>query len=202
MAKITMTKRQPFWLAHIEAAMCSGEQLQRYKRLEQEKFAWPHRSSETLVTLSGEQLHWLLDGYDVFRASQLRQPVAAGILTAAARWVSLPTLEVKLVLVPAFRSHGICGTTHIFAFLGNHCPAFGPWPYSTRCGDNHLSRRRAHGLVGISYQRLTANRVRSRCRPTRKAMRLCSRLIAGIGQKDGNGKLRVISQTVPRPRAS
>ncbi len=38
-----------------------------YKRLEQEKFAWPHRSSETVVQLSGEQLHWLLDGYDVFR---------------------------------------------------------------------------------------------------------------------------------------
>jgi transposase len=38
-----------------------------YKRLEQEKFAWPMRSSETMVTLSGEQLHWLLDGYDVFR---------------------------------------------------------------------------------------------------------------------------------------
>jgi transposase len=38
-----------------------------YKRLEQEKFAWPLRSQETVVSLSGEQLHWLLDGYDVFR---------------------------------------------------------------------------------------------------------------------------------------
>lgn len=38
-----------------------------YKRLEQEKFAWPLRSSETMVTLSGEQLAWRLDGYDVFR---------------------------------------------------------------------------------------------------------------------------------------
>lgn len=38
-----------------------------YKRLEQEKFAWPHRSGECVLTLSGEQLHWLLDGYDVFR---------------------------------------------------------------------------------------------------------------------------------------
>lgn len=38
-----------------------------YKRLEQEKFAWPLRSSETMVSLSGEQLGWLLDGYDVFR---------------------------------------------------------------------------------------------------------------------------------------
>src|SRR5690606_28561931 len=38
-----------------------------YKRLEQEKFAWPLRSQATVVSLSGEQLHWLLDGYDVFR---------------------------------------------------------------------------------------------------------------------------------------
>ncbi len=38
-----------------------------YKRLEQEKFAWPMRHAEAVVTLSGEQLHWLLDGYDVFR---------------------------------------------------------------------------------------------------------------------------------------
>ena len=27
-----MTKRQQFWLAHIEAAMISGEQLQRYAK--------------------------------------------------------------------------------------------------------------------------------------------------------------------------
>lgn len=38
-----------------------------YKRLEREKFAWPVRSSESVVTLSGEQLHFLLEGYDVFR---------------------------------------------------------------------------------------------------------------------------------------
>jgi transposase len=38
-----------------------------YKRLEQEKFAWPHRSGESVITLTGEQLHWLLDGYDVWR---------------------------------------------------------------------------------------------------------------------------------------
>lgn len=37
-----------------------------YKRLEQEKFRWPTRSSETSITLTGEQLHWLLDGYDVW----------------------------------------------------------------------------------------------------------------------------------------
>jgi transposase len=38
-----------------------------YKRLEREKFHWPVRAGETVVTLSGEQLNWLLDGYDVFR---------------------------------------------------------------------------------------------------------------------------------------
>jgi len=38
-----------------------------YKRLEQEKFQWPVRVSDAVMVLSGEQLHWLLDGYDVFR---------------------------------------------------------------------------------------------------------------------------------------
>jgi transposase len=38
-----------------------------YKRLEQEKFRWPLRSNEDVVILSGEQLNWLLDGYDVWR---------------------------------------------------------------------------------------------------------------------------------------
>jgi transposase len=37
-----------------------------YKRLEQEKFHWPVKSTETTLTLSGEQLYWLLDGYDVW----------------------------------------------------------------------------------------------------------------------------------------
>lgn len=38
-----------------------------YKRLEQDKFAWPLGMSDVVVTLSGEQLNWLLDGYDVWR---------------------------------------------------------------------------------------------------------------------------------------
>lgn len=38
-----------------------------YKRLEKDKFHWPRRSEETVVTLTGEQLNWLLDGYDVWR---------------------------------------------------------------------------------------------------------------------------------------
>ncbi len=32
MAKMTMTTRQQFWLTHIQAAMRSGEQLQRYAK--------------------------------------------------------------------------------------------------------------------------------------------------------------------------
>lgn len=38
-----------------------------YKRLERDKFHWPRRIDEAVVTLSGEQLNWLLDGYDVWR---------------------------------------------------------------------------------------------------------------------------------------
>jgi carboxypeptidase C (cathepsin A) len=32
MKKMTMTKRQQFWLAHIQAAMRCGEQMQRYAK--------------------------------------------------------------------------------------------------------------------------------------------------------------------------
>jgi transposase len=38
-----------------------------YKRLEKDKFHWPRRSEEAVITLTGEQLNWLLDGYDVWR---------------------------------------------------------------------------------------------------------------------------------------
>ena len=38
-----------------------------YKRLERDKFHWPRRSDEQVMTLSVEQLNWLLDGYDVWR---------------------------------------------------------------------------------------------------------------------------------------
>ena len=31
------------------------------------KFAWPMKANEVVVTLSGEQLNWLMDGYDVWR---------------------------------------------------------------------------------------------------------------------------------------
>lgn len=38
-----------------------------YKRLEQQKFEWPTRHGEDVLTLTGAQLNWLLDGYDVWR---------------------------------------------------------------------------------------------------------------------------------------
>ena len=35
-----------------------------YKALAEEKFRWP-RHDQTLLTVSGQQLNWLLDGYDI-----------------------------------------------------------------------------------------------------------------------------------------
>jgi transposase len=38
-----------------------------YKSLAEEKFHWPRSAAEEVVTLSAEQLNWLLDGYDVWK---------------------------------------------------------------------------------------------------------------------------------------
>ncbi len=38
-----------------------------YKRLEKEKFKWPRRWPGAEISLSEQQLHWLLDGYDITR---------------------------------------------------------------------------------------------------------------------------------------
>ena len=35
-----------------------------YKALAEEKFRWP-RSDEIVISLSGQQINWLLDGYDI-----------------------------------------------------------------------------------------------------------------------------------------
>ncbi|VAW76072.1 Mobile element protein [hydrothermal vent metagenome] len=37
------------------------------KRLEKEKFKWPHKHESEIITLTGQQINWLLDGYDVMR---------------------------------------------------------------------------------------------------------------------------------------
>ena len=36
-----------------------------YKRLEKQRFYWPDESSNAVITLSGQELNWLLDGYDI-----------------------------------------------------------------------------------------------------------------------------------------
>ena len=37
------------------------------KRLEKARFHWPRRADSDVVNLTGQQLNWLLDGYDVMR---------------------------------------------------------------------------------------------------------------------------------------
>lgn len=37
------------------------------KRLEQERFHWLRRPGEAVATISGQELNWLLDGYDIAR---------------------------------------------------------------------------------------------------------------------------------------
>jgi transposase len=37
------------------------------KRLEKSRFFWPRKSSDDVVTLTAQQLNWLLDGYDISR---------------------------------------------------------------------------------------------------------------------------------------
>ena len=36
-----------------------------YKRLEKNRFKWPHKVKEATMTLSEQQFNWLLDGFDV-----------------------------------------------------------------------------------------------------------------------------------------
>jgi len=38
-----------------------------YKRLEKQKFKWPSDHQESTLTMNGEQLNWLLDGFDLWR---------------------------------------------------------------------------------------------------------------------------------------
>ena len=37
------------------------------KRLERDRFKWPTHLTSTTVTLTGQELNWLLDGFDVWR---------------------------------------------------------------------------------------------------------------------------------------
>jgi transposase len=38
-----------------------------YKRLEKQRFPWPHADAKEVVTMTGRELNWLLDGIDWFR---------------------------------------------------------------------------------------------------------------------------------------
>ncbi|MDH3640040.1 MAG: IS66 family insertion sequence element accessory protein TnpB [Gammaproteobacteria bacterium] len=38
-----------------------------HKRLEKDRFCWPRREVGTVITWTGQQLNWLLDGIDVLR---------------------------------------------------------------------------------------------------------------------------------------
>ncbi len=38
-----------------------------YKRLEKQRFKWPVGHSDATITLNGEELNWLLDGFDLWR---------------------------------------------------------------------------------------------------------------------------------------
>ncbi len=44
-----------------------------YKRLEQKQFHWPRHLDDEVVTLSGQQLNWLLDGFNI-KSSMLAAP--------------------------------------------------------------------------------------------------------------------------------
>ena len=37
------------------------------KRLEKDRFPWPREEGEEILTVTGRELNWLLDGIDVFR---------------------------------------------------------------------------------------------------------------------------------------
>jgi len=37
------------------------------KCLERTRFKWPRRDANKMITLTGQRLNWLLDGYDVMR---------------------------------------------------------------------------------------------------------------------------------------
>ena len=42
-----------------------------YKRLEKEKFKWPRKYNEKTIELTEEQLHWLLEGVDITKHTEL-----------------------------------------------------------------------------------------------------------------------------------
>ena len=38
-----------------------------YKRLEQDRFRWPRKHDDNVITIDSQQLEWLLCGYDIWK---------------------------------------------------------------------------------------------------------------------------------------
>jgi hypothetical protein len=70
-ARERLTERELQILDHLEQAQGLDvpltEHASAYGLDVKYKFHWPHRFDTESVTLTGEQLNWLLDGYDVWR---------------------------------------------------------------------------------------------------------------------------------------
>lgn len=43
------------------------------KRLEKDKFPWPKKFTESVVTVTPEQLSWLLEGYDIWKVKPFEE---------------------------------------------------------------------------------------------------------------------------------
>ncbi|MFT5722330.1 MAG: transposase, partial [Motiliproteus sp.] len=52
-----------------------------YKSLAEDKFKWPTRSDD-LLSLTGEQINWLLDGYDISLLKGHQKQLSTQALTA------------------------------------------------------------------------------------------------------------------------
>ncbi|MFQ5470776.1 MAG: IS66 family insertion sequence element accessory protein TnpB [Gammaproteobacteria bacterium] len=50
------------------------------KRLERKRFKWPRKESREVISWSGQQLNWLLDGYDVMRMKPHERLHFSGVL--------------------------------------------------------------------------------------------------------------------------
>ena len=44
-----------------------------YKRLESQRFHWPSQTTAETVSVSAQELNWLLDGFDIWRQSPHRE---------------------------------------------------------------------------------------------------------------------------------
>ena len=54
------------WSTHQRNGFCLWQ-----KRLEKARFKWPRKVDSEVLTLTGQQLNWLLDGYDVMPHERL-----------------------------------------------------------------------------------------------------------------------------------